>query len=233
MYLKYGSYSHQLDEAAVSISKSRNFSKQGLMVGYNETWRITGKIVGTDVSDLTSKLYALEAAYNKTDQDIYLLTDAGGSTAHRLISAETASGVKPISFSYPEGNGAEYTTYRTYEIIVEAKMDADEGNSDNGNLISYNQQISVSGTGGPQFVIRTPRYGQPVYQQVSRASPISVSQSGSSIGNKYYPAPESPIYPQYLHPESHAITRHSPKDETREGKRNFEINWSYNFTLVK
>lgn len=233
MYLRYGGYTHQLDEAAVQISKSRQFNKEGYISGYNETWRISGKIVGIDAADLTSKLAALENAYAITNQDIYLLTDAGGSTAHYLRNADTVSGIKPISISYPVGNGAEYTTFRTYEIVVEARFDAEEGNGNKNNTVSYSQQISIQGTGGPQFVVKTPRYGPPIYQMVSRKSPIHISQSGSAVGLRYYPEPTPPIYPQLLLPESYNITRTSPKNDTREGVRDFPINWSYNFIMVK
>jgi hypothetical protein len=235
MYLKYGSYTHALDEASVVIQKTPRFSKSGSMTGYDEVWRISGKIHGTDVSDLTTKLTELERAYSSTNQNAYLLTDALGTTAHSIISSETASGVKVTSFGYPQGDGAEYVNFRTYEIILEAKKDASESNNggDKGNTISFSQQISISGTGGPQFVVRTPRYGPPILQQVSRASPITISQSGNALGYKYYPNPEPPLYPQYLMPESHTVSRQSPQEDTKEGKRNFPINWSYNFIMVR
>lgn len=233
MYLRYGSYTHQLDEAAVQISKARQFSKNGSLVGYNETWRVTGKIVGTDTSDLTTKISELEAAYSKTNQDLSLLTDALGTTAHVLRSSDTANGIKPISLSYPTGDGAEYTTFRTYEIVLEARFDAEEGNGDQNNTVAYSQQISVQGTGGPQFVVKTPRYGPPIYQMVSRQSPIYITQSGSATGLRYHPQPTPPLYPQFLVPDSHNVTRVSPATDSREGKRDFAINWSYNFIMVR
>lgn len=233
MYLRYGNYTHQLDEASVQINKSRQFNQQGSLVGYLETWKVDGKIVGTDVADLTSKLTALENAYSLTNQDLSILTDSGGGTVHTLRSSDTASGIKPVSLSYPVGDGAEYTTFRTYEIVLEARFDAEEGNGDQNNTVSYSQQISIQGTGGPQFVVKTPRYGPPIYQQVSRQSPIYITQSGSATGLRFHPPPTPPIYPQFLVHDSHNVTRVSPATDSREGKRDFAINWSYNFIMVK
>ena len=237
MYIRYGSYTHAIDEASLSISKKRTVNERGVIIGGTETWTISGMLHGNSVSDLTTKINALEAAYARVNQDIYLLDDSYNPTAHYMISSQTVSGVRALVITYPFENGAEYTTFRSYTIEVESSYDVDGGggggNSNQNNVIEFDQTISWQGTGGPQFIVRTPRYGPPIYQQVSRSTPILVQQAGMALGYRGYPTPPNPIYPRYEHLDRRQITQQFPQVATKEGQREFRINWNYSFTLVK
>jgi hypothetical protein len=185
---------------------------------------------------LTTKIQALEAAYAKGGQDIYLLDDNYNQTAHYLKSSDTVSGVVATAIVYPFQNGAEYTTFRNYSIEVQASYDIDGGGGSTGgqnNVVEFDQTTSWQGSGGPQFIVRTTRYGRPIYQQVARETPIMVQQTGSSLGYRTYPVPPPPLYPKFEHVERRQITRQHPRIASREGEREFRINWSYSFTLVK
>jgi hypothetical protein len=237
MYLRFGNYTHAVDEAAVVISKRRKINERGFPVGGTETWQIQGQLNGNSVSDLTTKIQALEAAYAKGGQDIYLLDDNYNQTAHYLRSSDTVSGVVATAIVYPFQNGAEYTTFRNYSIEVQASYDIDGGGGGaaggQNNVVEFDQTTSWQGSGGPQFIVRTTRYGRPIYQQVARETPIMVQQTGSALGYRTYPVPPPPLYPNFEHVERRQITRQHPRIASREGEREFRINWSYSFTLVK
>lgn len=228
MILSYGGYSHQLDEAAVTITKDQRFDDKNQPVAVVERWVIDGKVFGNDPGEVTSKLRALEAAYGTHNQNVTLTTDEHGVSAHKIVAADTASGVKVLNLSYPTGNGAEYTTYRTYNITLEAEYDI---SGLVNPILNYEQVISITGTGGPRFVVRETRFGRPVRQMVSRSTPITVTQSGTCTAYSAYPYPSSPVYPDYEHLERRQIDRMAPKNAGKSEKREYTISWSYSFTL--
>lgn len=237
MYLRYGNYTHAVDEAAVNISKKRTLNQQGFPIGGVETWQIQGQLNGTSTSDLTAKILELENAYSKGGRDIYLLDDSFNPTAHYILNSQTVSGIVATAVVYPFSNGAEYTTFRNYSIEVQASYDIDGGGGGGGtggknDVIDFDQTISWSGTGGPQFVVRQPRYGKPILQIVSRSTPISVQQSGTAVGYRGYPNVPPPIYPRFEHVDRRQIVRQHPRIATAEERREFRINWNYSFSLV-
>jgi hypothetical protein len=232
MILSYGGYSHQIDEAGIVISKSRITDIVGNVIGQKETWSITGQIHASNPGQLTSSIKSLEKAYEKSFGDVTLTDEVYGKTAHSIKSTDTNSGVIVKSFSFPDGEGAEYTTFRKYEVTLEATYDLN--NTD--GLIEYNETFTSQGTGGQQFVVRVPRYGAPIYQRVARATPIFVQQSGTALGYKEYPIAPLPLYPQYEHLERRQISQLTPSILSPYGdskRREFRVNWNYYFTLVR
>src|SRR5690606_32239803 len=90
--------------------------------------------------------------------NVGLFTDSGQPTSHVISSVGTLGGIRVTQMpSYPRGDGGEYTTFRTFEI----QLEADYPNLQ-AELVAFEEQISVTGTGGPRFTILETLTGPPV-----------------------------------------------------------------------
>ena len=229
IYLKYGSYTHALDEAAIVITKDKITDSTNRIIGYKEFWRITGQLMADSVSEITTAIAALETAYVKNNQDLILLDNSLANTAHRLISADSYSGVMVRKLTYPVGTGGEYTTYRTFGI--EAEADFSISGIDQNTIESSSEVVAWRGTGGPRKVVRETRTGMPVVQTVSQRTPIYVTQSGSVVGHLRHVPPNPPLFPDWEdHPERD-ISYSSPIQTGVIQKREFRTTWSYQFSM--
>lgn len=230
MYLKYGDYSHSTDECAIVITKESVLDDYGRKVGYKEMWNVSGMLTGSSVSAVTTAIQALETAYSVNGRDLKLLQDDGTETAHKLVNADSLTGVRIKTLGYPAGAGAEYTTFRNYQIVAEADFSVLPGSGSDGT-IRFQQTISYRGTGGPRKVIRTTLTGMPVAQQVAQRTPIFVSQSGFAIGFSSYPAPAAPILPQWEDFDSREIEYVTPQMKGLLNQSEYRINWTYRFSM--
>src|SRR3569623_1863535 len=115
MILAYGSYRHALGEANLTIQRDTILSPANLAIGWRERWHIQGRLQAATVEQLSSAIIAIENAYRVSQQDAVLyLPDGVTRTAHQLLNSKTYGGVRvtrPPSF--PAGDGAEYSTFRT------------------------------------------------------------------------------------------------------------------------
>lgn len=222
MYLRYGGYTHALNEASISINKVPVMAATGIRLGYTETWDIQGELFADDITALSTMITELEIAYATDGYDLVLLQNDGVTlTPHRLISAFSQNGVRIQDFSYPEGRGgAELNTQRTYRIRASATFILSTGYS----FTNWNQQINYLGTGGPRYVVREYRNGPPILQKVSEATPCYATQSGSLESTISGVGPPPPILPGEDEP-NRSITY-----STRTGTPNlFGCQWSYRF----
>lgn len=230
MYLRYGDYIHQVGEAAIVISKTSVLDEFGIKVGYKESWQIAGRLDGTDANDLTTKIAALETAYGVNGKDLRLLNSNGTETAHKLINADSLTGVQIETLNYPIGEGAEYTTFRNYTITATADYSIMSGGGSNGT-IAFSQVISIRGTGGPRKVVLETRNGPCVVQYVSQRTPIYITQSGSAVGYLAYPQPPNPIEPQWEDVERRDIRYEAPAVKSTGGRESeWRVSWTYSFS---
>lgn len=231
MYLKYGDYSHAIGEAVISITKQSVLDEFGRKIGWKENWQIAGFLEGTSVSDVTTKIQALETAYGVNGRDLKLLNDDGSETAHKLINADSISGTRIETLNYPVGDGAEYTTFRRYTISAMADYSVPGGVAGGDGTVTFSQVISTRGTGGPRKVVLETRNGPPVIQYVSQMTPIYITQSGFAVGYLAYPTPPNPIEPQWEDLEKRDIRYESPEIKGVGGlSSQYRISWSYQFS---
>jgi hypothetical protein len=243
MYLKYGNYTHEIGECAIVIQKESVLNAENNKVGWRETWQISGMLRGTDAADLTTKLRALESAYGFNGRDLILVNDDGTETAHKLISNRSRSGVMISRLDYPVGEGAEYTTFRNYQIIAECDISILEivnvvgggGRGRNqqqqaGITLSYVEAITTRGTGGPRVVVIETMGGPVVKQIVSKETAQFKTQSGSATGMYGYPAVPPPIDPANEIADRRVIQQELPTTISQTGKESiYKISWSYEF----
>jgi hypothetical protein len=227
MYLQYGSYRHATNEAAVTITRQTNWNDGGQALGFTESWHITGFLVAASQAALTTALADLKAAYNRQAQNLSLHLDDGTLTNHFLNSAQCIGGTRVTEGpTFPEGQGAEYSTFRSYSIVVQGEV-ADP----RVRLLTWSESLAFSG-GGPMYVHLQPITGLPVKQQVADATTYRVTQSGEAVGRFTYPSPPGPIWPAALLPHLNQFHQRTPRRSGPIGSPDyteFPITWSYSF----
>src|SRR5690349_12222462 len=119
MILRYGSFAHDQNECAIVISKRAMYSPRGERTSIRETWHVTGIRHAASQSALTASLADLRNAYSINGRDAGLYLDDGATpTDHLLVSAAAIGGVRVVVLEFPKGDGAEYSTFRTYRLVL-------------------------------------------------------------------------------------------------------------------
>lgn len=219
--LKYGSYTHAVAEPAVLVRKELIEDDKGAAIGHSVTWEINGRLVAASQAALFTAMEDLENAYSVNNKNISFET-TDGTVIHQIKLAQTGQGIKIASFVWPMGQDAVLATFADYQIMVKAEV-ALVGSGPGGNsLLSFQEAISIVGTGGPRRVVREMLNGPPIEQIVSSFTLGRATQSGTATGWNSYPNPGIVIFPAYLINPDSAVTR------SRAGTR-LQTAWSYQF----
>ncbi|MBL8829556.1 MAG: hypothetical protein JNM18_21435 [Planctomycetaceae bacterium] len=230
MILAYGSYRHALAETGIAIQRETQFATNGVPRALRERWRIDGVLQAESPEMLTRAIHELQHAYSRHAQDLTLyLPDGTTPTAHVILSRDTIGGVRvarPPSF--PQGRGAEYSTYRSYTIELEADLPV----SRETNLLLRWEEVLTFAGGGPRWVYLATLAGPPVRQQVQESTPYRATQSGRAVGLREYPTPAAPIWLAAWHQDTSTITRRLPRrvgSGAAASETDFEVTWLYQF----
>jgi len=236
MILKYGSYAHDEGEVGFTVDRTPVDGAQGKLAGYDERWTIFGQLQAATQSALTTAIEALEAAYAEHGKDLILyLSDGTTETAHHLKQENSRPpGVRVASGpSYPDGAGAQYSTFRDYQITVEATifqgpwtLDAADSPA---NLGSYTEVVQITGNGGPRFTVRQGLI-RPQMQLLAQSTPIVGSQTGQAVGRFAFPPPNPPSIPG-VHQDQLSPSREFSRGE--DGKPVYTTSWSYTGSWVR
>ena len=228
-FVKYGNCRHADNEVMVTMTKDAVLSSAGLPVAHEHRWQLEGFLFGNDSEDLTTKIRALEEAYSVPGRSLGLYID-DKITAHS-IEANQADSVQVLSFNFPEGNGAEYSTFRKYQIVIGATVAVEAGKTD--RILSFHETLRFSGRGGPINRFLPTLNGPWQKQQVSQTSTVRCVQAGSAVGFDHYPFAPSPMFPGDEHQEQSDIQYDGPQKFGLNGAyRTFGISWQYNFESV-
>lgn len=187
------------------------------------TWRISGQIHADDTSALVTRLIALRAAYSRWYSDLGLY-DASGNLTHGLLNRGSTSGVKVVKPPhFPKGDGAQLSTFRDYEIVLEARYPA---TNQQNPLLAFNETLSFSG-GGPRRTVVECTNVPPQEQLLTLYTAYRARQSGSATGLYGYPPIPAPIFPGALEVNGEP-TFGSPR--LKNGRYvNFPVTWNYSF----
>lgn len=227
MLLRYGSYTHDQNECALLIEKRAHFSPRGERELVRETWHITGIKHAASQSALTAALADLRLAYSVNGRDAGLYLDDGVTpTDHLLISNVTLGGVRVLSLDFPQGDGAEYSTFRTYRITLEADFP-----DTSGNLLEYDEALHFEGTGGPRRVFLEVLEGLPQEQIGTTCTTYRATQQGRAVGYGTYPVPPPPLWPAAELPERRRIVLRTPERHAGSFAR-FPVEWNYSFESI-
>lgn len=236
MILKYGTYAHQEGEVSFTTERTALNGEKGEVIGYTERWTISGQVQAASQAALTTAIAALEAAYSRHGKDLVLyLSDGTTETAHKLKQSQSRPpGIQVVSGPrYPDGQGAQYSTFRDYEIVVQADIlitppfapDAPESPS---NLGSYTETVSIIGNGGPRHGVRQGLI-RPQIQTLAQSTPIYGQQSGQAVGRFSFPPANPPSLPG-VHQDQRSVTRDFSRGE--DGKPQYTTSWDYSATWV-
>jgi hypothetical protein len=216
---QYGSYTHAVGECQVQIARRITRSANGTRSGYVDQYVVNGQLHADNVSALNSAIVSLKNAY-ASDGKSFGLRD---TTAGKLYPfAESSQSVIRVveGPSFPDGAGAEYTTYRTYRITIEAESQerVDEGD--------FRESVTVSG-GGPRYVLIEVLNGPPQKQLVVPYTVCTIVQEGSASSDVTYPPFAAPLLPdlQLVAPD---VRYESPRLENGV-LRDYRTSWTYRF----
>lgn len=233
MKFKYGSYTHDQDEVMVRTSIQAIMDKFNRRMGDMIEYTIIGVKQVADNADpevtkanLTTALDGLIDAYNIDYQDFGLYHDDGTTpTRHIVTNAETFGGTKvivPPSFmSGPWGGRVEYMNRRTYYLVLRAEIRVGEG------LYSWNERVTIKGTGGPLWRYSPQEIGSPQLQTLQTATSFWYVQEGENVGRQDWEPPADPLFPSIEHGEMRVRTFESPKDQVVGGAEMFATGWKY------
>lgn len=232
MYAQYGSFTHPDNEVTLlSVNARMLRNARNIVQVVRKSVQLQGVYV-LDTSSLTTaqaqtaiKTAAAEreAAYSRDGLDFGFYHDDDTLSAHYLLSNGSVGGVRVIERSFPNGDGAEYATQRTFSVTLEADYQVT-----GVEIVEWNETVEITGTGGPREILIETATGTPQRQTVNQRTKVTMVQRGSAVGFRAYLSPPGPIAPQLEILPARSITRGSAQ---RSGNTliNWPISWSYFF----
>jgi len=174
-----------------------------------------------------SKMDAVEAAFYTPYGDLLVLNDDGTNTTNCVASAGTLQGVRPMSLTWDDRPGAQFTTWRSYSASF--SWETRLAGLPAGFLLEYSESVTVQG-GTPLKIVR-----EPINVLTSVADEFVVipkqkyvvTQRGRAVGLSSYPAGLVGI-PLYPNPNSNPITTTSPM-KIGLGSEKYGYEWSYSW----
>lgn len=222
--LRYGAYTHGDDEVELTVQKSALVGPTGQRYGQRITWTIMGRLLADDTAAVIAAKRTLEAAYNADGLDFTFTDSSTGTVAHSMQSAGSLSGVvidEPPSF--PDGTGAQFSTYLDYRIVAHC----DYGFVNQNPLKAFTETLSFSG-GGPRRAVVECTNAPPQEQLLALATPYRCTQAGSAVGLLAYPPIPGPIFPGKEEVEGGSPSKTSPK-YVNGVYTDYQVSWSYSF----
>jgi hypothetical protein len=219
--LKYGGYSHSDAEVSVVINKQPTWTNIGTRKGYIERWEVRGILHAADADALRIAMGVLESAYSVDNYDLVLYASDGSTVRHAMLNNGSPTGVKIVDFAYPSGEGAEYTTYRTYSFVAEAEYLTATG------FDTYQESFEFSG-GSEAWIMITTLFGPPIRQTVAQQTPYRCVQQGNAVSLNARPTPPPPAFPGLEHVNERRIMYATPQF-LRNGNTMYPVQWSYLF----
>lgn len=222
----YGSFQHDDNEVyVISWDKQAIRTPRGFVRSVKITAQLGGTIIGTP-AQISAAMDAREVAYSVHGYDFNILDANGGLTAFQLPVTGSYGGTvveKPITFSNVDN--AQYATKLNYSFTLSAEYPWYEGIA-GSDVVIY--QESITGSGGlPILVLRPCVNSTPVEQVTSPQAPCFTTQTGILVTTYPNPAPNPPIWPQYLQ-NSSSVTYTTP-DILRGEFLQQGVQWNYQY----
>lgn len=225
MIFKYGTYAHANNEVSVTSTVRLAKTKRGETQSLKHTWNIQGVLQAASQSSLTTALSTLDDAYDDDGNDAGLYLDDGTTKTNMFLdSSKSIGGVRVLQKpSYPVGEGAEYSTFRTFAIVLEADF-----LETRTSLLDFTERLDFSGTGGPRYVFLDVLNGPPQRQMVNQRTVARVVQSGSALGHGSWPNAPAPKFPDAELVDMRRVKLESPTN-IKGTAIEYRIDWQYTF----
>lgn len=228
MYVKLGSYTHQLNEVGLRIERQTLLNDAQVPWGVLHRWTLEGLLTADSLSAIDAAIASLESSYASDGNDIYLLDNSQNQTNTKILNSNTIGGVRVVQPpSYREYLGSEYVTQRAYTIVVEAIV---RTSITEAIILAWSETLSFQG-GGPREVLIETRNGPPQRQTVSQQTPYFMTQTGQAVGlNQTIYA--LPLLPTIEDRPARRLDIGEPKTYgygSSRTRREFPASWSYRF----
>lgn len=227
MFLRYGSYQHDTNEAyPAGFTQTVQYSNRGRAQLVRKTMQVEGVIIpsAASQSNITAALREFESAYARglsLSQTVGFYQDDGTPTPHVLPATGALGGVRILSIDYPRADRAEYATQRTFRVVLQADYRASTD-----DLVSWQETIRIIGDGGPAEVLQLLANGVPQRQTVAQRTPVFAQQTGRAVGYLAYPSFPQPIWPFAIDRPRIEQVMEAPQLQ-RSSFVNYGIAWNY------
>jgi hypothetical protein len=203
MFFKYADYQHAANEVDVTtIQQQRMFSPRNRYVFIRKTMTVMGHFCTSGQDAIRLALQNLEKTYLTIHGgDAGLYHDDGTPSAHFLPEAGSLNGIRILTLDYPKEEGGEYVTGRSYRIVLQADYMPQLFD----NTYSWEQTISMQGTGGPSWEYIPQFVGPPTYQINAMVTVQRFIQTGQSVGVADYTPLPLILWPNDEHGELRMI----------------------------
>lgn len=220
-------YRHAVDEVLPrSITRRVETNPGGQRTSMTVAWTLEGYLHAADQASLTIAMRTLESAYANDGFAAVFLDNSGQNSAHHIGGNGSRRGCRVIGgVNWLWNNGAEYTTYRSYQIQLEADYD-----NPFAQIWLFHESISRKGNTGPRKIWKPSLNSSPQRQITYPQTIQRVVQRGVVIGMYDYVAPPPPLWPAYIDNEEEEEDQDTPK---RYGPiaapyyREFETRYAY------
>ena len=221
-YAKYGSYTHTTNELnIVRFDLRAGRSPRNRQLWTDHTLYCYGELQETGQA-LIDKVNELALAYSEDYRDFQFFVD-GTEVISLKNNQFCLTGVQVLQRSFPQGDGAEYATKRSYVLTLRARYaKADDG------VVAWKERIRFEGNCGPRAeIVQT--YGGPVSILTAVATAQRITQYGRSIGFLGHALPYGPIFPEIEHQDQRMIEL-AGGDQQGLIATNYETIWAYRMT---
>lgn len=228
MQAKWGTIYSFLENGCDVGSRTRlRLSDAGRPLTYVTRVDVSGWLEGDGQAALALEEEALREALLKNYRDFKFLTDAGATTPTSILNSESLSGVRVVDGpNFTGTDGAEYATLRKFDFAIEAEYLVPGAEN---AVVSFTEQVTIVGTGGPSKRLRVPINATfLVRQQLSLRSVVRATQSGTAVGLTRRPAPPPPLWRKHWLEDQSQVSQTSPKLLGR-AYTDYGVSWNYQF----
>lgn len=231
MYVKYNGVTRPLNECTVTRQMTAQKDALNNITGQQWRYSIGGTIIGTGADDaaihanVTTQRRAIEAMFFQNNRDFQVLDNDNSTVIYELLAKDCVNGPSVTSYTNPDGGAGNYVSSLPYTVEIEGLIGINNSGTASKNLLTFSEQLTIIGNGGPKRVIRVTRNTLPIRQQTSLATMVRAVQSGNAKGAGPWPIPPNPIWPNDM------------VNDTEQGTRSYEdgkylISWSYDFESI-
>lgn len=229
MFVKYGFFQHPINLVGVTTSSNVETNNRNIGTAVNHVVTVDGLLrnTSTNPKDMDSIVRSLEQAYSVPGYDFGLFHNDGTPTAHVWLNHNTIGGIRPTLLAYPKYQGAEYVTYRTFQVRLDFKTPLFTT-----DFLSFNEVLTIEG-GGETYDVKAVNFGYGIRQKTRTNNPCKATQSGSATARFLHPLPPKPIWGYALADTEPRISKETrPQGSLRYGNLVLEecvTNWQYDY----
>jgi hypothetical protein len=223
MELFYGTMGFGPNAASYTVSDEVAWNEGGQPYARKRRFEVQGRLFVDGQADASAKINALRNALDVQFLDLVFRHDDGTASADVLTNTGSSTGVRSLGASFPEAEGPEYATIRTFRCAFEAEYPL-SGTA--GLLLSFRETLTFRG-GGAVYVVLPAISGGAQRQLVYPAggTAYEATQEGEAVGYLDWPVIPGPLFPDALK-QAPEVSRASPK-RVGAGYQEYATRWSY------